>query len=182
MNEDSIWRTDSPLLDTSRACSALAWTGNIQSAALEWILTQQTNGSWNNSEIDTAYALIALGDSGIANEAGCQWLARNYGKKWEHVGTTSLIITALIKQDGDRYRQFINDRAGWILSKRSSGGWIYMATSNLAIQALISAGIKDMGVSIKWLLEQQNNWGASTSLSLISMKMYLDKLNSNSEK
>ncbi len=183
----SFWETDKPVPDTSRACSALAGCGNIQSDALAWILSQQTNSNWNDNEIDTSYALIALGDCGTKNTAGCDWLIGNYGTKWEHVGTTSLIITALLKQDGNNYNNFINDRISWILSKRLSGGWIYVATSNLAIQALILAGGLDfekrIGPSIQWLIEKQkrNNWGdvTSTSLSLISLRIYLDKLNSD---
>lgn len=185
MKKDAFWETDKPVLDTSRVCSALAGCGNIQSDALDWILKQQTNGNWNSNEIDTSYALIALGDCGVKNAAGCDWLMGNYGLKWEHVGTTSLIITALLKQDENNYRNFISDRADWILSKSSSGGWTYVATSNLAIQALILAGVfeEEVDPSIQWLLKKQksNNWGdiTSTSLSLISLKMYLDKLNSD---
>ncbi len=179
------WETEKPLLDTARACSALARCGFGQQDAIQWILGQQKNGNWSNNEIDTSYALIALGEAGEKNEAGCEWLAGNYGKKWEHAGTTSLIITALLKQNESRYRFFINDRAGWLLSKRLFGGWTHIATSNLAIQALVLAGErdieKDVMPSIKWLLEKQDrrgNWGdvTSTSLSLISLRMYLDYL------
>jgi hypothetical protein len=188
MKKGAFWETDKTLLDTARACSALAGYGIIQSDAIKWIQEQQEKDNWNNNEIDTSYALIALGDTGIKNEAGCEWLVNNYVEKWEHVGTTSLIITALLKQNESQYRFFINDRSGWILSKRLFGGWTHIATSNLAIQALILAGERDIekeiGPSIKWLLEKQirGNWGdiTSTSLSLISLKMYLDKLNSDS--
>lgn len=179
----SFWETDKPLLDTSRAISALAACGIKQPDAIKWILERQKDSNWNGNEIDTSYALIALADAGVRNEAGCGWLLSNYGERWEHVGTTSLIITALIKQDRDRYGKFIKDRAGWILSKRQSGGWTYTATSNLAIQALLLAGEEDIAPSIRWLLGMQDNggWGdiTSTSLSLISLKMYLDKLNSD---
>jgi hypothetical protein len=188
IKKGTFWETDKTLLDTARACSALAGCGIIQSDAIKWIQEQQEKDNWNNNEIDTSYALIALGDAGIKNMAGCEWLVNNYGEKWEHVGTTSLIITALLKQNESQYRFFINDRAGWILSKRLFGGWTHIATSNLAIQALILAGErnieKEIGPSIKWLLEKQNrsNWGdiTSTSLSLISLGMYLEKLNSDS--
>lgn len=181
--KDGFWNTDAPLLDTARACSALVSCGYIQSESVSWILKQQKNDNWSNNKIDTAYALIALGDCGIKNKPGCDWLLRHCK---EHVGTTSLIITALLKQDERNYRAFINDSAGWILSKRVSGGWTHIATSNLAIQALILAwesdNEKEVGPSIKWLLEKQSldNWGdiISTALSLISLKMYLDKLNS----
>ena len=180
-----FWETDKPILDTARACIALSGCGIIADEQLNWILEQQKDGNWGNSEIETSYALIALGDAGIKNEEGCEWLVDNYGKKWEHIGTTSLIITALIKQNTEKYIDFIKDRAGWIISKREAGGWTYTATSNLAIQALIlSDEIDDIAPSIQWLLERQENgnWGdiISTSLSLISLKMYLDKLNSGS--
>jgi hypothetical protein len=190
MKKDGFWKTDIPLIDTARACSALAGCGLIQSDSLRWILDQQKNDNWSDSEIDTAYALIAFGDCGVKNEPGCEWLVRNYGEKWEHAGTTSLIITALLKQDGNEYRFFINDRAGWLLSKRLFGGWTHIATSNLAIQALVLAGERDIekeiGPSIKWLMEKQvrDNWGniTASALSLISLRMYLDKLNSASDK
>lgn len=174
-----FWETDKPLLDTARACSALVGCGIIADEPVNWILGQQKDGNWGNSEIETSYALIALGDTGIKNESGCEWLVSNYGKKWEHTGTTSLIITALLKQDKEKYLDFIIDRAGWILSKRESGGWTYTATSNLAIQALILAGEEDIAISIKWLLGRQEhgNWGdiPATALSLISLKMYQDR-------
>lgn len=177
-----FWETDKPLLDTARACIALSGCGIIADEQLEWIIGQQKDDNWGNSEIETSYALIALGDSGIKNEQGCEWLVSNYGKKWEHIGTTSLIITALIKQNKDKYIDFIKDRSGWIISKREAGGWTYTATSNLAIQALVLSDEKDIAPSIKWLIRRQENanWGdiISTSLSLISLKMYLDKLNS----
>ncbi|MDD5472906.1 MAG: hypothetical protein PHU34_02030 [Candidatus Methanoperedens sp.] len=177
-----FWETDTLLLDTARACSALAGCGQVQRDSIRWILNQQKNDNWSNDGIDTAYALIALGDCRVKNESGCKWLVRNYGEKYEHVGTTSLIITALFKQDKKKYRDFIKNRAGWILSKRESGGWTHIATSNLAIQALILAGVEYIEPSILWLLGKQetDNWGniTSTSLSLISLRMYLDKLNS----
>ncbi len=172
------WETDKPLLDTSRACSALAGCGIIADDQLNWILKQQNNGNWSSSEIETSYALIALGDAGRINGDGCEWLVDNYGKKWEHIGTTSLIITALIKQNKERYQDFIKDRADWVLSKREGGGWTYAATSNLAIQALILSGERDITPSIKWLLGKQEsgNWGdiTSTALSLISLGMFLN--------
>ncbi len=188
--KDGFWKTETPLLDTARAYDALAGCGRTQQDSLRWILSQQKNDNWSNNEIDTAYALIALGESNVKNEAGCDWLVRNYGEKWEHAGTTSLIIMALFKQDGSKYRFFINDRADWLLSKRLFGGWLHIATSNLAIQALILAGERDIEKeiepSIKWLLEKQvrDNWGniTATALSLISFRMYLDKLNRASDK
>jgi hypothetical protein len=173
-----FWETDKPLLDTARACSALSCCGIIAEEQLNWILGQQKDGNWSNSEIETSYALITLGDAGIKNEDGCEWLVSKYGKKWEYIGTTSLIITALSKQNKDKYLDFVKDRASWILSKRESGGWTYTATSNIAIQALILAGEEDIAPSIKWLMGRQvnGNWDdiTATALSLISVKMYLD--------
>ena len=180
--QNGYWIDERQIPDTARACIALASCGIKESKSIQWIQEQQVNGNWNNNEIDTSYALIALSDHGIRNETGCEWLLNNYGQQWEHVGTTSLIITALIKQDTYAYRFFIEDRAEWILSKRLFGGWTYVATSNLAIQALLLAREKDIekdiSLSIKWLLDMQkkDNWGdiTSSSLSLISLKLYLN--------
>ncbi len=181
--KDGFWETDTSILDTARACSALAECGIKQSGTIRWILDQQKNDNWGNSGIETAYALIALGDCSVKNESGCEWLSGNYGEPWEHVGTTSLIITALIKQDRNEYIEFIKNGSRWLLSKRQSGGWTHIATSNLAIQALILVGERDVEPSVQWLLEKQDNgnWGniTSTALSLISLGMYLDKFNSD---
>jgi squalene cyclase len=189
MRKDGYWETETPINDTARACIALSGCSKIQTEIIQWIQKEQKNDNWNNSEIDTAYALIALGDRGIKNENGCQWLFHNYGKKWEHPGTTSLIITALSKQDKTRYGDFIKDRANWLISKRENGGWTYIATSNLVIQALILSGIEEQEIapSIAWLLGKQDDNGSwrdiiSTTLTLISLKMYLDKFNSGSDK
>ena len=189
MRKDGYWETETPINDTARACIALNGCRKIQTEIIHWVQKQQKNDNWNNSEIDTAYALIALSDRGIKNEKGCQWLFQNYGKKWEHPGTTSLIITALSNQDKTRYGDFIKDRAEWLISKREDGGWKYIATSNLVIQALILSGIgeQEISPSISWLLGKQEDNGSwtdiiSTTLSLISLKMYLDKFNSGSEK
>lgn len=187
LKKNGYWETETPINDTARACIALCTPGNDQPempGIIHWIQEQQHNDNWNKSEIDTSYALMALGDRGIKNKSGCQWLVQNYGPKWEHAGTTSLIITALIKQDKEKYSAFINERASWLLSKRENGGWTYTATSNLVIQALVLAGKEaDIGPSIKWLIGKQQENGSwkdiiSTTLSLISLKMYLDKLNS----
>lgn len=188
LKKDGYWETQTPINDTARACIALCGCEKIQSEIIRWIQEQQSGDNWNNSEIDTAYALMVLGDRGIKNLSGCEWITRNYGPKWEHAGTTSLIITALIKQDREEYRDFIKERASWLISKREESGWTYIATSNLVIQALILAGTKeeDIEPSIKWLLGKQQENGSwkdiiSTTLSLISLKMYLDKLNSISD-
>ena len=174
----AFWETEKPLLDTARACSALAGCGIIANEPIDWILGQQKDGNWSNNEIETSYALISLGDAGIKNEDGCEWLVSNYGKKWEYIGTTSLIITALLKQNKKKYLEFVINRANWILSKRESGGWTYTATSNLAIQSLLHLGERDIALSIQWLIgrQEQGNWGdiTSTALSLISLKLFLD--------
>jgi hypothetical protein len=189
MRKDGYWETETPINDTARACIALSGCGKIQPEIIRWIQKEQKNDNWNNNEIDTSYALIALGDHDIKNEIGCQWLICNYGNKWEHPGTTSLIITALSKQDKTRYRDFIKDRANWLISKRENGGWTYIATSNLVIQALILSGKEEPEIapSIAWILGKQEDNGSwkdiiSTTLSLISLKMYLDKFNSVSGK
>jgi squalene cyclase len=189
LKKDGYWETETPMNDTARACIALSGYGKIQSGSIHWIQEEQKNDTWNNNEIDTSYALIALADHGIKNENGCQWLVRTYGKKWEHPGTTSLIITALSKQDKTRYGDFIADRAKWLLLKREEGGWNYIATSNLVIQALILCDVAEQEIapSIEWLLGKQEDNGSwkdiiSTTLTLISLKMYLDKFNSGSGK
>ncbi|KAB2944233.1 MAG: hypothetical protein MPEBLZ_02101 [Candidatus Methanoperedens nitroreducens] len=189
LKKDGYWKTQTPLTDTARACIALCGSGKVQPETVRWIREQQRDDNWNNSEIDTAYALMALGECRIKNENGCNWLVSNYGKKWEHPGTTSLIITALSIQNKEKYRGFLSNRASWLLSKKEDGGWTYIATSNLVIQALILAGTKeeDITPSIKWLLGKQQENGSwkdiiSTTLSLITLKMYLDKLNSISKK
>lgn len=180
-----FWETDKPLLDTARACSALSGCGIMADEQLGWITGKQNDDNcWGNSEIETSYALIALGDAGIKNDKGCEWLVSNYGKKWEHIGTTSLIITALIKQNKEKYIDFIKNRSAWIISKREAGGWTYTATSNLAMQALMLSDEKDIAPSIQWLLGRQENgnWGdiTSTALSLISLRLYLDSYYLNS--
>ncbi len=189
MKKDGYWETETPINDTARAYIALSGCRKIQLDIIHWIQKEQENDNWNNNEIDTAYALIALADCGIKNETGCQWLVHNYGEKWEHPGTTSLIITALSKQDKTRYGDFISDRAEWLISKRENDGWKYIATSNLVIQALIFSGIKEQEIapSIAWILGKQEDNGSwkdiiSTTLTLISLKMYLDKFNSGSDK
>ncbi len=188
MKKDGYWETQTPINDTARACIALGGYEKIQSEIIRWIQEQQRGENWNNSEIDTAYALMAMGDRMTKNIQGCEWLIRNYGPEWEHAGTTSLIITALIKQDREKYRDFIKERARWLLLKKKDSGCTYIATSNLVIQALILAGVEkeDIAPFIEWLLGKQLENGSwkdiiSTTLSLISLRMYLDKLNSISE-
>lgn len=184
---------DGSIRETARACSALATLdiasnidGNIYiKDSLQWLTSrQQDNGSWENDVYDTTYALIALADMSVQNPQGCRWLVENYGEKWEHVGTTSLIITALIKQNDliqtNIYSDFIKERAGWIFSERNEdGGWKFISTSNLVIQALSIAGFNEkLEKSGEWLLRRQNtngSWGkgegdiTATALSLITL-------------
>ncbi|MEL4305844.1 prenyltransferase/squalene oxidase repeat-containing protein [Methanococcoides sp. LMO-2] len=186
--------------ETSRACSALAALdigSNINSNfnigdSLHWMASrQQDNGSWDNDVYDTTYALIALADMDVHEPNGCRWLVENYGEKWEHVGTTSLIITALIKQSDlvqtNMYPDFVRERAGWIFSERNEdGGWKFISTSNLVIQALSIAGFnKELERSGEWLLRKQNpngSWGkgegdiTATALSLITLGFLKDNL------
>ncbi len=95
LQRNGHWADERQVPDTARASIALASCSMREPESIRWILDHQANGNWNNNEIDTSYALIALSDNGIRNAQGCEWLLKNYGPKWEHVGTTSLIITAL---------------------------------------------------------------------------------------
>jgi len=106
---------------------------------------------------------------------------------WEQVGTTSLIISALKKQENltkSRYfEEFICERAEWILSKREQdGGWEHISTSNLIIQALLLTGFKkEVEISINWLIgkvRESGAWGNkeddinATALTLTTLGMY----------
>lgn len=130
---------------------------------------------------------IRFADMEVKDREGCRWLYENYGPAWEQVGTTSLIITALQKQDtlakSIEFRDFLRERAEWILSKREpDGGWEHISTSNLAIQALVLAGFKnEIEDSIRWLLKNVHESGAwgnkeddvnATSLTLITLGLY----------
>lgn len=171
--------------ETARACSAFASSDIDLKDSSRWLVSrQESNGSWKNDVYDTTYALMALADMGIPNPEGCRWLVGNYDDKWEHVGTTSLIITALIQQahliEEDPFADFIRERARWILSEKDEdGGWEFISTSNLVIQALSLAGFNgELEASEKWLLSGQNangSWGkgegdvTATALSLITL-------------
>ena len=185
MKKDSNW--NGSVRDTARACSALAGIGMVFPGSVDWLLDRQHDGAWNDDVYDTTYVLTALAAMGEVNEDGCKWLVENYGPDWEHVGTTSLVITALIKQEAltgtDRYRDFINERAQWVLSRRGwDGGWKFISTSNIVIQALVLAGFKDeLGLSVRWLLgklKDNGSWGKdegdiiATSMSLITLGLY----------
>lgn len=163
-DNDGSW--NSSIRDTARACSALSTEGIVFTASARWLLARKKENFWNRDVYDTAYALAALADMGIQDKDGCDWLFENYCPAWEQVGTTSLIITALKKQDSlaktRTFETFIQEKARWILSKkRLDGGWIHISTSNLAIQALLLAGFKDdVEDSVHWLLENVHESGA----------------------
>ncbi|WP_255337068.1 hypothetical protein [Methanosarcina sp. KYL-1] len=178
---------NSSVRDTARACSALAAEGIVFMASQKWLLAEEKGNSWNEDVYDSTYALGALADMGIREREGCRWLYENYGPDWEHVGTTSLIITALKKQDTlagcGEFREFIRERAEWVLSKKErDGGWKHISTSNLAIQALILAGFKpEVEDSVRWLLENVRESGAwgnkedeinATALALATLGLY----------
>jgi hypothetical protein len=178
---------NSSIRDTARACSALSAEGIILKAPEKWLLSRKKGGSWNEDVYDTAYSLGALADMEVPDRESCDWLYENYGPAWEQVGTTSLIISALKKQEdltGNRdFEEFIRERAEWIISKRKQdGGWEHISTSNLVIQALLLAGFKkEVEVSIQWLLGKAHESGAwgnkeddinATALTLSTLGMY----------
>ncbi len=182
---DGSWNFS--IRDTARACSALSTEGIVFMASGKWLLTRKSKNSWNDDVYDTAYALGALADMGTQDRSGCKWLYENYCPAWEQVGTTSLIIMALKKQEnlaGSKdFDTFIREKAEWILSKRGQdGGWVYISTSNLAIQALLLAGFKDeIEDSVHWLLENAHKNGAwgnkeddinATALALSTLGLY----------
>lgn len=184
-DNDGSW--NSSIRDTARACSALSTEGIVFTASARWLLARKKENFWNRDVYDTAYALAALADMGIQDKDGCNWLSENYCPAWEQVGTTSLIITALKKQDSlaktRTFETFIQEKARWILSKkRLDGGWIHISTSNLAIQALLLAGFKDeVEDSVHWLLENVHESGAwgnkdddinATALTLSTLGLY----------
>lgn len=183
LKSENNW--DNSIRETARACSSLVSSNFDLGKCGEWLLSKrENNGSWQNDVYDTTYALIALAEMGILEMKGCKWLVENYGEKWEHVGTTSLIINTLVKQenltDEKHFTDFIEERAKWILSERAEdGGWKFISTSNLVIQALIIVDLKEeLDTSLKWLMSRQNSngsWGknegdiTATALSLITL-------------
>ncbi|MGP8338036.1 MAG: prenyltransferase/squalene oxidase repeat-containing protein [Methanosarcinaceae archaeon] len=186
MKQDVAWNNS--VRETARACSALTNIGIMPSYSKQWIIDHQHDGSWNKDVYDTAYALAALAGMNKPCKSACSWLVNNYCAKWEHVGTTALIINALWKQnalfDSVLYQDFINERAEWILSQRGAdGGWKFISTSNIIMQVLMLVGFKDkMGASVLWLLGEMNDngsWGkgngnvTATALSLITVGMWM---------
>lgn len=183
--DGNSWNND--IRDTARAASALALTGIVSPGTRKYILAGQNKGSWNQDVYDSTYAVAALADMGSFNEKGCSWLVDNYGKEWEHPGTTALVITALAKQEQlamtGSFTDFMEERAEWLLSrKEKNSSWKTPATSNLVIQSLLINGYKDYCTdSLKWIISEMNNngsWGKdsgdinTTSLSLITIKSF----------
>lgn len=182
---DGSW--NSSIRDTARACSALSTEGIVFMASARWLLARKSKNSWNEDVYDTAYAVAALADMGTQDKDGCNWLYERYCPAWEQVGTTSLIIMALKKQENlakrKTFETFIREKAKWILSKRGSdGGWEHISTSNLAIQALLLAGFKEeLEASVHWLLNNVHECGAwgnknddinATALTLSTLGLY----------
>lgn len=182
---DGSWNFS--IRDTARACSALSTEGIVFMSSAKWLLARKSKNSWNRDVYDTAYALAALADTGTQDKDGSNWLYEHYCPAWEQVGTISLIITALKKQDNlaktRTFEAFIREKAEWILSKRNpDGGWEHISTSNLAIQALLLAGFKEeLEASIHWLLDNVHESGAwgnknddinATALTLSTLGLY----------
>ncbi len=182
---DGSW--NSSIRDTARACSALSTEGVVFMASAKWLLARKKENFWNKDVYDTAYAVAALVDMGTQDKDGCNWLYENYCPAWEQVGTTSLIIIALKKQENlaktKTFETFIREKAKWILSKRRpEGGWEHISTSNLAIQALLLAGFKEeLEASVHWLLKNVHETGAwgnkkddinATALTLSTFGLY----------
>ncbi|RNI13714.1 hypothetical protein EFE42_06235 [Methanohalophilus sp. RSK] len=147
-----------------RGVSALATMGIYYPAVTHYIKTKQKDGTLEDI-YDRIYALIALADLKVACPGECQKIIRAYNRTWEHPGTTALIIICLIKQSeltGTDYTDFIREKTDWLLSRmQENGGWKFIATSNLVMQALIMAGRSgEIDKSIRWLLEKQNDNGS----------------------
>jgi len=84
-------------------------------SSVKWLLARKRKNSWNRDVYDTSYALAALADTGTQDRSGCNWLYEHYCPSWEQVGTTSLLITALKKQDNlaksKDFETFIREKA-----------------------------------------------------------------------
>ncbi|MBP2030202.1 squalene cyclase [Methanohalophilus levihalophilus] len=156
--------------DIARVLTSASIAGTKFSESEIWIKEQQNqNGSWGTDDIyDTAYALTALANAGYYNPIGCNWLLDNFSSGWEHPGTISLIITALVKQgktgNTNIYNDFISQRVQWLLDNEDvKGGWKYIATTTIVIDALINSGHNDaINPSAEWLVGRQNpdgSWG-----------------------
>ena len=165
--------------DMARAVMAAAASGiRLQGIGRAFESMQHEDGSWGDI-YDTTYILRALSLLGMQNKRGCQWIVDNYDEKWEHVGTTALIIMALVEQ-GFECPKFIEEKTRWVQAQeQSGGGWVHLATSNLVIQGLMAVGV-DVSSSIKWLISKQDGSGgwkniSTTALSLITLKGYEPK-------
>lgn len=156
--------------DIARAMSSASVAGIKPADSAIWIEEQQNqDGSWGESDVyDTTYALTAIANVGKYNPSGCMWLLENFTPKWEHPGTVALIITALASQgktgNSGIYNNFINQKAQWLReNEECEGGWKYIATTTIVIDALISAENPDsIHNAVKWILEKQNpdgSWG-----------------------
>ncbi len=173
--------------DICRGASALATMGIYYPAVTHYIKTKQNDGNLENI-YDRTYALIALADLEVSCPGECQKIIRDYNRTWEHPGTTALIIICLIKQSeltGSDYTDIIREKTDWLLSRmQDNGGWKFIATSNLVMQALIMADRSaEIDQSIRWLLKKQNDngsWGknngdiTATAQSLITLALYLN--------
>lgn len=174
---DDHWETDSVLLDTARAVSALASYGIIFPDVSRWLLKQQLDdGSWNNNLTETAYVLIALGDVKEKNTSGCRWLAGN--PELTSTGTIALSITALCKH-GFNEGDFIAENVELLKQRQLADcSWKSLAISNMVAQALFAAGEKKAALSaVPWILSRQREDGSwknksdNTALTLITLKM-----------
>ncbi len=130
---------------------------------------------------------MALASMNILDMEGCDWLVESYGKKWEHIGTTALVITSLIQQGKlfglkDSHHAFIWKKAQWLNLKLKEGfDHKQLSTYNLAFQALILADIQDIKIpATQWLLKVRNDngsWGRNdgeimaTANSLITLAL-----------
>ncbi|ADE35860.1 prenyltransferase/squalene oxidase repeat-containing protein [Methanohalophilus mahii] len=170
-----------------RGASALATMGIYYPAVTHYIKTKQNNGNLEDI-YDRTYALIALADLEVPCPGECQKIIKDFDSTWEHPGTIALIIICLIKQSeltGKDYTDFIREKTDWLLSRvQENGGWKFIATSNLVLQALIMAGRSgEIDQSIRWLLKKQNDngsWGknngdiTATAQSLITLALYIN--------
>ncbi len=153
--------------DIARTLFSASTTGISPTNIVTWVEEQQNeDGSWGEKDVyDTTYSLTALANTGRSNPTGCKWLINNFSPKWEHPGTVSLIITSLVKQGNTgTYDAFINQKVQWLLDNEEvEGGWKYIATTTIVIDALISAGHPEATYNaVKWILKNQNpdgSWG-----------------------
>lgn len=187
---DNQW--DSNVRDVARIISALVNVGLIFPDVGQWLISNKEQFFHNHDIYDLTYYLIGLADMKIYDPQCAAFLVNNYNERWAYLGTTALIITALIKQENINYTDFIQHKGHWLLShKRKNGGFNTISTTNIAIQALLLSGFKkQVQNSVDWLIQQQNidgSWGegknkiVATALSLITLAYY-DDTNINTRK